>query len=155
MPSFIVKNGPEKTATKTWLFLLYVWSLLSQDLCLFSPCFSLFPVVSCYLGTPKQPTKWGYRHKYIRKFPIKVHRGRGQNFPIFISCRYLVELGPWQLGLPVAESGLFPDFLFGSNFHTLQTTKHINKLFLGSSWDSLAILFMSFSSSPQRIGKKT
>ena len=35
-------------------------------------------------------------------FPSKVHRGRGQDFPIFISCRYLVELGPRQLGLPVA-----------------------------------------------------
>ena len=33
----------------------------------------------------------------------KVHRGRGQNFQIFISCRYLVELGPRQLGLPVAD----------------------------------------------------
>ena len=42
-------------------------------------------------------------YKYIRKFPIKVHRGRGQNFPIFTSCRYLVELGPRQLGLPAAE----------------------------------------------------
>ena len=42
-------------------------------------------------------------YKYIRKFSIKVNRGRGQNFPIFISCRYLVELGPRQLGLPVAE----------------------------------------------------
>ena len=43
------------------------------------------------------------QHKSIRKFPIKVHRERGQNFPIFISCRYLVELGPRQLGLPVAD----------------------------------------------------
>ena len=34
---------------------------------------------------------------------IKANRGRGQDFPIFISCRYLVELGPRQLGLPVAE----------------------------------------------------
>ena len=34
---------------------------------------------------------------------MKVHRGRGQNFPIFISWRYLVELGPRQLGLQVAE----------------------------------------------------
>ena len=42
-------------------------------------------------------------YKYIQKFPIKVHRGRGHNFPIFISCRYLVELGPRQLGLPVPE----------------------------------------------------
>ena len=32
-----------------------------------------------------------------------MHRGRGQNFPIFISCRYLVELGLGQLGLPVAD----------------------------------------------------
>ena len=39
-------------------------------------------------------------YEYIRKFPIRVHRGRGQNFPIFISCRYLVELG-----LPVADFG--------------------------------------------------
>ena len=31
----------------------------------FSPCFSLFPPVSWHLGTPKQPTKWGYRHIYI------------------------------------------------------------------------------------------
>ena len=43
-------------------------------------------------------------YKYIQKFAIKVHRGRGQNFPIFISCRYLVELGPRQLGLPAAEN---------------------------------------------------
>ena len=27
----------------------------------------------------------------------------GQNFPIFISCHYLVELGPGQLGLLVAD----------------------------------------------------
>ena len=46
----------------------------------------------------------GTIYKYIRQFPIEVHRGRGQNFPIFISCRYLVELGPRQLGLPVADS---------------------------------------------------
>ena len=44
-----------------------------------------------------------YIYIYIRKLAIKVHRGRGQNFPIFISCRYLVELGPRPLGLPVAE----------------------------------------------------
>ena len=42
-------------------------------------------------------------YKHIREFPIKVHRGRGQDFPIFISRRYLVELGPRQLGLPVAD----------------------------------------------------
>ena len=40
---------------------------------------------------------------YIRIFPIKVHRGRGQKFPTFISCRYLVELGARRLGLPVAD----------------------------------------------------
>ena len=38
-----------------------------------------------------------------RKLLIKVLRGRGQDFPIFKSCRYQVELGPRQLGLPVAE----------------------------------------------------
>ena len=31
-------------------------------------------------------------YKYIRKFPIKVHRGRGQNFPIFI---FVVILSNW------------------------------------------------------------
>ena len=36
---------------------------------------------------------------YTRKLPVEVQRGRGQNFPICISCRYLVELGPRQLGL--------------------------------------------------------
>ena len=44
-----------------------------------------------------------YIYIHTRRFPIKVHRGRGQNFPIFISCRYLVELGRRQLGLPVAN----------------------------------------------------
>ena len=39
------------------------------------------------------------------QFPIKVHRGRRQNFPIFLSCRYNVELGPRQLGLPIADTG--------------------------------------------------
>ena len=32
--------------------------------------------------------------KYIRKLPFSAHRRRGQNFPMFISCRCLVELGP-------------------------------------------------------------
>ena len=42
----------------------------------FSPCFSLFPAVSWHLGSPKQPTKSGYRHIYI-----------------YICCR-LQKLGP-------------------------------------------------------------
>ena len=37
-------------------------------------------------------------YKYIQKFIIDVHQGKGQNFPILIFCRYLVELGPRQLG---------------------------------------------------------
>ena len=42
---------------------------------------------------------------YTQKFLFKIHRGRGQSFPIFnISCRYLVELGPRQLGLPIADT---------------------------------------------------
>ena len=42
-------------------------------------------------------------YKYVRTFLINAHRGRGQNlkFPIFISCRYLDELGPQQPRLPV------------------------------------------------------
>ena len=45
--------------------------------------------------------------KYIRKFLVKVHRGRGQDFPKFISCGYLAELGPRQLGLLVLD---FPEW---------------------------------------------
>ena len=33
---------------------------------------------------------------------VKYTQRGGKNFPIFMSCRYLVELGPRQLGLPVA-----------------------------------------------------
>ena len=41
---------------------------------------------------------------YTEIMPYKApHRGRGQNFPMFISCRYLVELGSRQLGLPIAD----------------------------------------------------
>ena len=39
-----------------------VFSAFSFSISLFfSHCFSLFPAVSSHLGTPKQPTKWGYR----------------------------------------------------------------------------------------------
>ena len=41
--------------------------------------------------------------KHTWQFPIRMHRGRGQNFPIFISCCCLIELGLRQLGLPVTE----------------------------------------------------
>ena len=36
------------------------------------------------------------------KFPVEVHEGSGQNFPIFIYYHYLVELGPdnWVYRLP-------------------------------------------------------
>ena len=46
------------------VFAVFLVSSFSMSLS-FSHCFSLFPVVSCYLGIPKQPTKWGYRHIYI------------------------------------------------------------------------------------------
>ena len=35
--------------------------------------------------------------------PYESTQREGTNFPIFISCRYFVELGPLELGLPVAE----------------------------------------------------
>ena len=55
---------------------------------------------------------------------MEVHRERGQNFSIFISRRYLLELGPWRLGLPVADSTRFcPTFFFSENPHT-----HENKI---------------------------
>ena len=38
------------------------------------------------------------------EIPVKKeHRGRGQNFSTFISCPYLVKLGPRQLGLLFAN----------------------------------------------------
>ena len=45
-----------------------------------------------------------YLFIYTRIFLIKVHRGRGQNFPIWIPCGYLVKLGPWQLGLYIRQT---------------------------------------------------
>ena len=42
--------------------------------------------------------------------------GKGQNFPIFISCRYLVELGPRQLGLLVADVICAVSFFLGGGF---------------------------------------
>ena len=39
---------------------------------------------------------------------LKYTEGRGEDFPIFVFCRYLVELGPRQLGLLVAEKIAFP-----------------------------------------------
>ena len=47
-------------------------------------------------------------YKQKRKFSIGVHKGRGQNFPIVICCRYLVELGLGHLGLPVADLSVGP-----------------------------------------------
>ena len=52
MPSFIVKNGPEKPPQNVAVFAVFLVSSFSISLS-FSPCFSLFPVVSCYLGIPK------------------------------------------------------------------------------------------------------
>ena len=59
MPSFIVKNGPGKTATKTWLFLLYFWSLLSHFLCLFplvSPYFLFHAILEPQNSPPSEVT---------------------------------------------------------------------------------------------------
>ena len=43
----------------------------------------------------------------------KYTEGRGQNSPIFISCRYLVELGLRQLGLPVSDKRRFDRTFWG------------------------------------------
>ena len=45
--------------------------------------------------------------KFIRKSPPN------QNFPISISCRYLVEVGPRQLGLPVEDITTFTRTISG------------------------------------------
>ena len=50
-------------------------------------------------GSIKDPSS--YTNMYGNS--LEKYRGRGQNFPIFIACHYLVELGPRQLGLPVAD----------------------------------------------------
>ena len=42
-----------------------------------------------------------------RKFPLKFTERRGQNFPIFISCRYFDGLGSQQLGLPVPNNWVY------------------------------------------------
>ena len=60
MPSFIVKNGPKRQPQNRGCFLVFSVSSFSMSLFL-SPCFSWFPVVPSHLGTPKQPTKWGFR----------------------------------------------------------------------------------------------
>ena len=71
----------------------------------FSRCFSSFPAVSCHLGTQNSPPNevTGTNEIYTEIPDYSVQRGRGQNFPIFISCRYHVELGPRQVGLLVAD----------------------------------------------------
>ena len=79
----------QKMATKNRhkivaVFVAFLVSSFSMSLSLF-PCFSWFPAVSWHLGTPKQPTKWGYRHIYIyththtrswAKTSLKSKRGR-------------------------------------------------------------------------------
>ena len=45
-PVFVVKKGPQETATKSWLCLLYFRFLLSQLLSLFLLVSPYFPVVS-------------------------------------------------------------------------------------------------------------
>ena len=59
--SFIVKMANRNRHKIVAVFVVRFW-LFSFSISLsFSPCFSLFPAVSWHLGTPKQPTKWGFR----------------------------------------------------------------------------------------------
>ena len=90
-------------------------------------------------------------YKYIRKFPIKVHRGRGQNFPIFISCRYLVELGPRQLGLPVAKNFSAPE----SEFQTVRPPQGENNLLCEPSRELQESLGPSGPEIPKKSEKKS
>ena len=48
-----------------------------------------------------------YIHTYIRNSPIKIHRLKGQNFPVFISCRCLVELVTIHFSLFTCSIGSF------------------------------------------------
>ena len=117
-PQFYSKKWPTKTATKSWRFLLRFGFLLSQCLCrilLVSPYFLLFHDILEPQNSPlNEVTSTNIYANSLLKY---AERGRGQNFPIFISCRYLVELGPRQLGLPVADQRkLFLDRVFQEPF---------------------------------------
>ena len=68
----------------------------------FSPCFSLFPVVSCYLGTPKQPTKWGYRHIYIYAGCCKIP-WTCWTFVIFRKHRMRLSWNLWRFWLNLSS----------------------------------------------------
>ena len=85
------------------IFLIILLSPLSLFHLLFSP--------SCFQSLFKQFFFPVYLLMHTRELPIKVHRGREQNVPILIPCRYLDELGPRQLGLPVADSRAFSEQL--------------------------------------------
>ena len=92
-PNFIVKNDPENPLTwwGGFVFQCFVFFLIFAFSCL---SFSSFPLLLDL-----------YIHIYICKCKLllKVHTGKEKNFPIIISCRYLVELVPRQLGLPAAD----------------------------------------------------
>ena len=75
------------------VFVAFLVSSFSISLS-FSPCVSLFPAFPWHLGTPKQPTKWGYRKKTSRpSFSARNSRaGDG--------CAN--SMGAWNLRGPVA-----------------------------------------------------
>ena len=98
--------------TKTQHFLVSLQFLREFNVSSYPSFFVVFPCfcLPLLLNLQKSPSIKTFREgvgtnidRNIRKFPIKVHRGRGQNFPMFISCLYRVELAPRQLGLPVAN----------------------------------------------------
>ena len=87
------------------------------------------------------------QHIYIYVYgnSIKMHRGRGQNIPIPVlkSCRYLVEPGPQQLGLPVSAHPIPMSPKFEQILSERQ--KSINKMFTGLSrivWRLCSCVFL-------------
>ena len=65
---FYSEKWPRKTATKTWLFLLYFWSLLSQFLCLFhlvSPYFLFFHAILEPQNSPPSEVTGIYIYIYV------------------------------------------------------------------------------------------
>ena len=64
VPSFTVKMANKDRHIIVAVFVAFRVFTFSSSLYL-SPSFSLFPAVSWHLGSPKQPTKWGYRQFFV------------------------------------------------------------------------------------------
>ena len=92
MPSFIVKYGPKRQPQDRGGFSC-IFGFFFLNFFVFPPCFSLFPAVSCNLGTPKQPNKWGYRlfgcNLTCLQFASAIFMTGSQNF--LLICNFWIR----------------------------------------------------------------